>query len=253
MESIRRFYEQQNDWVGIYGGGVTERHRQNAAAIYRLAGGRLGRLLELGAGGGQNAAAAADLGYSVIAIDIVPSFVENALQLVSERRKGEMQAIQADFYEVEFRDRFDIVCYWDGFGIGSDEDQRRLLGRIAGWLAPTGFALIEVYTPWYWARAAGRRMEFGQVIRQYDFDARGCRMLDRWWPAGDEAAAVSQSLRCYSPDDLRSLLGGTGLKLEHVESRGAYDSERDHFDEDAAIEQAMQYLAMLVPKTGGKR
>ena len=243
--ALRRFYEQQNEWVGVYSGDIAERHRKNAAAVYRLAGGRLGRLLDLGAGGGQNAAAAADLGYSVVAVDIVPSFIENARQLASRPCKGHIQAIQANFYEVEFPDPFDIVCYWDGFGIGSDEDQRRLLRRIAGWLQPTGFALIEVYTPWYWTRSAGRRMEFGSVVRQYGFDAEASRMLDRWWPAGREKDAVSQSLRCYSPDDLRAVLEGTGLVLEHLEPRGAYDFERNHFDQDAPIEEAMQYLAML--------
>ena len=248
MEAIRRFYEQQDAWTGAYSGEVTERHRKNAAAVHRLAGGKLGRILELGAGGGQNAAAAADLGYSVVAVDIVPSFIETARRLASKPRKGHLRALQADFYEVEFPDPFDIVCYWDGFGIGSDGDQRRLLKRIAHWLLPTGFALIGVYTPWYWSDAAGRRMEFGKAIRQYDFDAKGCRMLDRWWSAGGETEAVRQSLRCYSPEDLQTLLEATGLAVDHLESRGTYDFESNHFDEDAPIEEAMQYLAVLTPE-----
>jgi SAM-dependent methyltransferase len=249
LDALRRFYEQQNAWVGAYSGEVTERHRENAAVVYRLAGGRLGRLLELGAGGGQDAAAAADLGYWVVAVDIVPSFVDGARKLVSGVRKGRLHAVQADFYEVEFPRPFDIVCYWDGFGIGADEDQRRLLKRIADWLLPDGFALIEVYTPQYWARAAGRRMEFGRAVRQYDFDTQACRMLDRWWPVGHEDSAISQSLRCYAPDDLRALLEGTGLTLKHLESRGAYDFERNRFDEDAAVDDSMQYLAMLALST----
>ncbi len=188
---------------------------------------RLGEVLELGAGGGQNAAALADLGYSVTAIELVPAVAENALELAAQPRKGHLRVIVGDFYDVELSDRFDIVCYWDGFGVGSDDDQRRLLVRIADWLAPRGFALIEVYTPWYWAGMAGRETEFGGVCRRYGFDAEGSRMLDTWWPVGRDEEAVTQSLRCYSPADLRRLLEGTGLALESVEPRGAYDPVQD--------------------------
>ena len=61
MEAVKQFYAKQNEWAGVYSGDVTEAHRKNAAIVHRLAGGRIGRLLDLGAGGGQNAAAAADL------------------------------------------------------------------------------------------------------------------------------------------------------------------------------------------------
>lgn len=186
MEWVKQFYLKQHEWAGVYDGDVAKIHRKNAAIVQDLAGGRIGRLLELGAGGGQNAAAAANLGYSVVAIELVPSGVKNAQKLASQPREGQLRVIEGDFYEVEFPDPFDIVCYWDGFGIGSDEDQRRLLIRVASWLRPTSFALVEVYTPWYWAGAAGRQMDFGKVIRRYDFHTESCRMLDRWWPVGHE-------------------------------------------------------------------
>ena len=179
MEAVKQFYAKQNEWAGVYSGDVTEAHRKNAAIVHRLAGGRIGRLLDLGAGGGQNAAAAADLGYSVVAVELVPSVIGHARELASQPRKGQLEVIEGDFYEVELPTPFDIVCYWDGFGIGPDEDQHRLLGRVATWLRPTGFALVEVYTPWFWARAAGRQMQFGEVMRRYDFDAQNRRMLDR--------------------------------------------------------------------------
>ncbi|MCL0034396.1 class I SAM-dependent methyltransferase [Dehalococcoidia bacterium] len=248
MEWVKLFYSNQHEWAGIYNGDVAETHRKNAATLQRLAGGRIGRLLELGAGGGQNAAALADLGYSVVAIELMPSGAKNAQKLASQPRKGQLRVIEGDFYEIEFPYPFDIVCYWDGFGIGSDEDQRRLLRRIASWLRPIGFALVEVYTPWYWAGAAGREMNFGKVIRRYDFNTESCRMLDRWWPVGHEEQAVTQSLRCYSPDDLQTLLKATGLTLESVESRGAFDPERG-FVEHVPIQQAMQYLAKLIPES----
>jgi SAM-dependent methyltransferase len=243
---VRDFYAKQDEWAGVSRDPVTDMHRKNADIVHRLAGGRIGRVLELGAGGGQNAAALADLGYSVTAVELVPSVAQNTLELAAQPRKGQLRVIVSDFYEVELPDHFDVVCYWDGFGVGSDDDQRRLLARIADWLAAGGFALLEIYTPWYWAKASGREMELADVCRRYGFDAEGSRMLDTWWPAGREAEAATQSLRCYSPADLGRLLEGTGLALEFVEPRGAYDPVQERFIEDAPLEQAMQYLAKLV-------
>jgi SAM-dependent methyltransferase len=252
----RDFYAKQDEWAGASRDPVTDMHRRNADLVHRLSGSKLGRVLELGAGGGQNAAALADLGHSVTAIELVASVAKNALDLAAQPRKGQLRVIVGDFYDVELPDRYDIVCYWDGFGVGSDDDQRRLLKRVAGWLAHRGFALIEVYTPWYWsgiarsgiARSgmAGRETQFGGVCRRYGFDADGSRMLDTWWPVGREAEAVTQSLRCYSPADLQLLLKDTGLSLESVEPRGAYDPARDRFVEDAPLEGSMQYLAKLI-------
>jgi SAM-dependent methyltransferase len=248
---VRDFYAKQDEWAGVSCDPITDMHRRNADLVHRLAGGRIGCVLELGAGGGQNAAALADLGYSVTAVELVPSVAQNALELAAQPRKGPLRVIVSDFYDVGLPDRYDIVCYWDGFGVGSDDDQRRLLKRVAGWLAHRGFALIEVYTPWYWsgiARSgtAGRETQFGGVCRRYGFDADGSRMLDTWWPVGHEQEAVTQSLRCYSPADLQLLLKDTGLSLESVEPRGAYDPVRDQLIEDAPIEEVMQYLAKLV-------
>jgi SAM-dependent methyltransferase len=247
------FYAKQDEWAGVSRDPVTELHRKNADIVYRLAGGKTGNALELGAGGGQNAAALADLGYSVTAIELVPSVAQNALELAARPRNGQLRVIVGDFYDVELLERFDIVCSWDGFGVGSDEDQRRLLRRIARWLAPRGFALLEIYTPWYWsgiARSgmAGREMEFAGVCRRYGFDAEGTRMLDTWWPVGREQGAVTQSLRCYSPADLGLLLEGTGLGLDAVEPRGAYDPVQERFVADAPLGECMQYLAKLVAR-----
>jgi len=250
LVSVKSFYAKQDEWAGVSRDPIGAIHRQKADIIQRLTGGKVGKVLELGAGGGQNAAALADLGYLVTAIELVPAVAQSAQELAAEPRKGPLRVIVADFYDVELPGYFDIVCYWDGFGVGSDDDQWRLLRRIAGWLEPGGFALIEIYTPWYWADMAGREMHFPDVCRRYGYDAEGSRMLDTWWPAGREEEAVTQSLRCYSPADLGRLLEGTGLALESVAPRGAYDPVQERFIEDAPLEQAMQYLAKLVPGHG---
>jgi hypothetical protein len=158
---------------------------------------------------------------------------------------GSLRAIAGDFYEVEPTGPFDIVVYFDGFGIGSDEDQRRLLRRVAGWLAPGGCVLVDVLVPWYWSRQAGNEEEFpkGSGVRYLDgFDAEGSRMTGRMWRVGHEDDAVIQSLRCYSPADLRLLLEGTGLSLVDVEP-----FTDEGYSEPSELDDAMLYLATLVP------
>jgi SAM-dependent methyltransferase len=246
LEWVEAFYARQFIWLADdYLGEVQDRHRERAATIARLAGPPPQRVLELGAGGGQDAAASADLGFDVVAIELIPHAADHARRLAHRQRPGALSVVQGDFYEVEVAGSFDIVCYWDGFGIGSDADQRRLLRRIAAWLRPGGSALIEVYTPWYWSRATGRTMSLGNAVRRYDFDATGNRMLDRWWPADDPASAVEQSLRCYAPADLVLLLEGTGLTLAGVEPGGTVEEATGQFIPAASLAQAMSYMATL--------
>ncbi len=245
MEWIVPFYAQQDEWGGVYSGDVQEHHREKVAIITRMAGPGPLRVLELGAGGGQCAAAASDAGHQVVAVELVDRLAANAQRLAAQRPTGALTVIHGDFYEVALSGPFDVVCYWDGFGVGEDADQRRLLQRIAGWLAPGGCALIDISTPWYWAAAAGQEMRIGNAQRRYDFDAEGCRMLDRWWSLADEAQAVTQSLRCYSPADLRLLLEGTGLRLQALEPGGAVDYVNKKWHPQVPLGQAMAYVAKL--------
>ncbi len=246
MNWVPDFFAKQSAWAGSLEGDIEDEHRATAAQIVELAGPGTKRILELGAGGGQVAAATADLGHDVIAIDLVPLRIHNARQLAQVQRNGTLTVIEGDFYTVELDGHFDVVCYWDGFGVGTDEDQRRLLRRIAAeWLTPTGCALIDIGTPWYPASVAGRGWAVGDAERQYGFDGDGCRWLDKWWPKGKPEAAVEQSTRCYSPADLRLLLESTGLTLQHVKPGGTMDWEQGKWLPSVPIERAMKYVAQL--------
>lgn len=249
MDWVREFYINQNEWgEGIYTVEMDESHRKRAAYMENVA--RVGakHILELGAGGGQTSAALADLGHTVTAVEIVPAGIAHARQLAAQARSGTMTVIDGDFYQIDLpAASFDVVCYWDGFGVGSDADQRRLLRRVTGWLKPDGCAIFEVGNPWFWAYAAGNGRQVGKAMRRYGFDADGCRMLDTWWPIDDESQAVTQSIRCYSPADFRLLLQGTGLHLDSLEPTGAVDYEAKTYREQAPLAEAMGYIAKLVP------
>jgi SAM-dependent methyltransferase len=245
VDWVEEFYTKQDEWAGAYGEPIRPHHRVKAALVGSAGSSCPLRVLELGCGGGQVASAIADLGHSVVAVDLNSRAIEQARRLASARTDDRMAVVQGDFYAIDLDERFDVVCLFDGFGVGEDEDQRGLLRRISDWLEPGGTALIEVYTPWYWSKAAGRVMEWEGAARRYDYDVDSHRMLDTWWPANDPSVAVTQSLRCYAPDELRRLLGSTGLVLIDVRPGGAYDHDAGVYRDRVPLEEAMQYVATL--------
>ena len=247
VEWVAEFYRKQYEWADWrrrWANFDPARHDPHEDAIGRLAGPGSKRILELGAGTGMTAAALAHAGHDVVAIELQPMLAEHIARLADDVEGGSLRAIAGDFYEVDPGGPFDVIGYFDGFGIGTDDDQRRLLGRVADWLSSDGCALIDILTPWHWARAAGSEEEFpeGTGIWYRDgFDAEGSRMTERMWREGHEKEAVSQSLRCYGPADLRLLLEGTGLTLAAVEP---YKDQ--WYGEPTALDAAMVYLAKLV-------
>ena len=245
MDWALEFYTKQNQWSGVYEEVINDGHRLKAGWIEELTGPGKKRVLELGAGGGQVAAAMADLGHDVIAVEQAPTLVAHAQTLAGVERAGTLTVVQANFYEVTLDGLFDVVCYYDGFGVGSDADQRRLLKRVATWLTPTGSALIEIGTPWYIASVDGRGWTVGQAERRYTFDADGCRWVDTWWPIDQLEQAVQQSLRCYSPADLRMLLEPTGLHLTHIKPGGTMDWAQGKWLPVVPLGKAMNYVAQL--------
>lgn len=208
------------------------------------------KILELGGGKGYFAVAAAKQGYDVTVIELVDEAAHYIRQLAEEQNVRErLTILNGDFYTEEIPEVFDVVCYWDGFGIGSDADQQKLLNRVQRWMKPTGMALLDIYTPWYWAKVAGQEMHLGgNVVRKYGFDAIGCRMLDTWWNMGDTAESATQSLRCYSPADFSLLIDNLDLTMVECEAGGAMDYDHGIYTEKAPLHEALSYLVKLKSK-----
>jgi SAM-dependent methyltransferase len=248
VDWVANFYAKQYEWADwrrLWGEFNPNSRDPRVDAVTRHAGSESLRILELGSGTGTTAAALAVAGHNVVAIELQAELAAHTQELAAVVTGGSLSAIAGDFYEIEPPGKFDVVAYFDGFGIGSDEDQRRLLRRIDGWLTPGGCALADVLVPWYWARRAGNEEEFptGSGVRYLDgFDAEGCRMTERMWRIGFEEDGVTQSLRCYSPADLRLLLEGTGLSVLDVEP---FTDEA--YGEPCDLADAMLYLAALTP------
>lgn len=239
------FYERQNDLAGVYEGGIQGYHEEKATLISKYYP-QAKNVLELGAGGGQVACATARSGFSMTAVELSTELSKHIEQLASEHQIENLQVINDDFYTVELDQKFDVITYWDGFGIGDDNDQMRILERCRDWLTENGMMLVDVMTPWYWAQAHGQEMSLGDASRRYTFDAVGCRMVDTWWRTDRPDEAVSQTLRCYSPADLQLLLRQAGLALSDVvDTGGAVDYAQGSYDAHVELHRAMSYVAKI--------
>ena len=257
LDWVKDFYDQAGIWWGPdpQESGV---HQARAETVERLCGPGTKRILDLGAGPGATAAAMADLGHTVTAVDLSSMRADYAQELVKLQRKGSLTVLEADFYTVELEGRFDVVCCWQCFGLGSDADQRRLLRRIAqDWLVPSGCALMDVYTPIKFARDAGQEVRLPplagvpgsvEMIERCHFDPVHCRWIDEWEPTAAPDQALAQNVRCYTPADFLLLLEGTGLALKRIEVDGQdVDFESNRITKSGPLMVAWSYLVQLMP------
>lgn len=222
MEWARSYYTKQSRTFAT--GKITDAHLSIAERLHGWCADMDGcrRVLELGAGMGGTAALLAERGYDVCAVEINASDAAFARDLADADHAGSLTVIEDDFYTVTLDGTFDFVFYWDGFGIGDDNDQRRLLRRIATeWLAPGGRALLDVYSPWNWLERDGERSVYtardgGQWERRVEYDRSTSRFIDHWEPLPDRDEHRTQTLRCYTLPEFSQLVDGTGLRVRSV-------------------------------------
>jgi SAM-dependent methyltransferase len=243
---MKSFYDLTGEWWGV--STILPSDYAHLELVDRLCPSGKKLILELGAGCGGMAAAAADSGHDVIAVEVSPVRAGYAKALARRARKGRFTLLEADFLNVQLPGRFDIVCYWNGFGIGSDATQRQLLRRIATeWLAPDGCVLMDVFSAWWWSRRAGTKdHKLPNFVQRYDFDPLRCRFIDTWHRLNRESEAITESIRCYTPADLLLLLEPTGLKLEYAEVNGQQlDLTTDNCSITHPLWESWKYLVKL--------
>ena len=237
---MKDFYSRTGTWWGPAEARVTDRDHRRVAAVHAHCGREPLRILELGSGYGTTAVALAAAGHTVTAVELT-----DRVRFGHDHER--VTVVNEDFYTVRLAEQFDVVCYFNGFGVGSDDDQRRLLRRVAGeWLRPGGTALIDVFNPAGWLawhddeehRLPDPDAGYAYELRERTtFDPVTCTATDTWWPEGRPEEAISQVLRCYSPADLRLLLEGTGLELTGLTP--------------AALRDEPEYLAVLTATPAG--
>lgn len=198
------------------------------------------RVLELGAGNGLFARTLADFDKKITTIELVPEIVEFARQL----NPPNITSFCGDFYEISLEEKFDLILYLDGFGIGTDEDQLLLLKRIYNWLEDDGVALIDIYQPEYWKNVPTIEMSplpNVTIRRKYDYDEKKQRMTDTWWEQDTPQEKFTQSLACYSPDEIYALCKKANLEIIGYYPGGKMDYETWQFHEVASLSDCLSY------------
>ncbi|SHF83265.1 Methyltransferase domain-containing protein [Streptoalloteichus hindustanus] len=256
VDWVREFYSTTGSWWARADARLGERDWRRVGLLREHAGGEPKRVLELGSGYGTTAVATAKAGHEVTAVEISDR-ADHLGDFADDVRPGSLTVHKADFFEVDLPGSFDVVCYWNGFGVGTDADQRRLLTRIAAeWLRPGGLALVDVFNPLVWARWDGdEEHKLPDVAAGYDhelwqrtaFDPVTCTAIDTWWEAANPERKISQALRCYTPADLSLLLAGTGLALTGITVGDRAFPPAPHPGLRALLQEHHEYLAVLRP------
>ncbi len=154
-------------------------------------------------------------------------------------------------FDVTIPQKFDAIIYIDGFGVGSDEDQLKLLKNIKHWLEDDGCALIDIYQPEHWKKADGVEMYLSprnmpHIKRKYSYDFEADIMMDTWWHAKDEELNQTQYLKCYTPDEIYKLCKQAGLNIIGYFPHGAMDYDNMEYHEHASLEECMSYRIKLI-------
>lgn len=91
----------------------------------------------------------------------------------------------------------------------------------------------------------GYRYSLGERTAYDPVHSRG---IDTWWEAGAPDRTFTQTIRCYTPADLRLLLEGTGLTLVDVLAGGRrLDLDAAHPGQRTLLREEHEYLAVLRP------
>ncbi|MFC5602766.1 class I SAM-dependent methyltransferase [Sporosarcina koreensis] len=239
------FYKKQFEWLRDAEAGMASYLQSDADKIEEQIGGKFETMLDIGAGVGSIARTLDARGISMTTLELVPELVEAARR----RSPKSIDIHEGDFYTYEFSKPFDVVSYFDGFGIGSDDDQLKLLERMKSWVTDEGSLLIDIYHPHYWRTiAAGQKMKIDDAERIYSFDETESRMVDSWWHKENPDEIVTQSLRCYTVDEISSLCEKAGLTITAIFPGGAMDFDNWTYVETAPLSACLSYRIKLKKK-----
>lgn len=227
VDWIKSFYDSAADWWGeSWYNGENLQGRLQVVQQYGSQDDK--RILELAAGTGETAAYLCDHGYSVTAVDTSKRNIAFLCEI--KKSRSLLRVVEGDFLKVRIEEKFSTICMFEAFGMGSDQDQKKLLKKIRkNWLQEGGVFILDVYHPFGPIRAAGQKRILDRLedipgsvaMTEYSYyDGIKDRWIDVWEPIHDKESARIQSIRCYSPADLILLLYGTGLVVQKIVYRG---------------------------------
>ncbi|OMC81586.1 hypothetical protein BK128_21670 [Viridibacillus sp. FSL H7-0596] len=215
-------------------------YKKEVALIHEQVGTTFKDVLEIGAGSGILANALSLTNKDITTVELVSELVEYA----RAHSNPSIHILCDNFYSVKLTKQYDLVLYLDGFGVGTDKEQLLLLNRINEWLKVDGYALIDIYQPNYWQHVKGQQMlvsEKNQIMREYGYDEINCRMTDKLWQRSSPNETITQSLACYSTDEIYSLCQQSGLQIIAFYPGGAINLDTWKFEEVTSLSNCLSY------------
>lgn len=183
------------------------------------------RVLDLGCGAGRHTCLLQERGLDMTGLDLAPAVLELARGNWA-RRHGDRPGprwVQGDMRQPPLQGPFDAILSMDAaFGVfREDAEHLAVLDALAGLLRPGGRLLLEVVNPFYWAaNPATRYLPPGtltadaHLVRTTRFHAETGRLEDqllRFGRGPEPERLPCQSLRAWTPTELRGLLGAAGF------------------------------------------
>jgi len=215
-----------DDYLKLYAGRLTaERTRDEATFIEaQLALAPGARVLDLACGTGRHAIEMARRGHRVTGFDFNDRYLE--LAAAAARESGlAVEWARGDMRELAFDHAFDAVySYFTSFGYYSDEDNERVLGRVARSLVPGGRFLIDVADrDWMLTHPQQRgwtqREDGALVMEENTLDLVSSRVTNRQIliePGAGSRVTKQYELRVYTCAELSALMRRAGLVPERA-------------------------------------
>ncbi|NUC18084.1 class I SAM-dependent methyltransferase [Bacillus mycoides] len=241
--NVKEFYQKQFE-LSNYDINTESWLEQVAKEVQEQVGHPFQTMLELGAGNGGFARAMSKLRVRMTTVELVSELVSFA----KEHSSSDIAIHCGDFYQINFEEKFDVVSYLDGFGVGTNDEQLFLLKRIKDWMKEDGCALIDIYQPLYWKKVSEQEMTLSSAMRKYEYDSINERMLDHWWNPNQPNEIVTQSLRCYTVEEISDLCDEANLNIVAIFPGGAFDFEKSRYKEQASLHECLSYRIKVKKK-----
>jgi SAM-dependent methyltransferase len=187
------------------------------------------QIFDVCCGKGRHAIALARKGYSITALDFVPSYTD-FIQKISNVEDLSIQTFTMDVRQISFEHQFDkAYLMFTSFGYFSDKENEHLLFQLKQSLKKGGLLLIDIENRDYILKnfiyEKWREKEFGLLLERHRFFPETSRQTTRriqYFKDGTQKESL-RDLRLYSLHELLHIAHKAGFKL--VKTLGDYNGK----------------------------